>query len=210
MDKEEKNINSGRRKRRTKKEVDEIFYETAKKLVEESGFSNLTVSKIINGAQVEPWVFYNRYKDIDDFIDKFVRKFDYWVNDSITLDTKLETVMNYQSLMSNLIDAFVDNSLMQRLIAWEVNEDNYITRRTAQNRDANSQHLINFFSEKLAKCDVDFKVATAILIGGLYYLIIHRKIATFNNIDFSTEEGIETLKNNITKMIEKIFSDYNG
>lgn len=207
-EKSNKSPGKARRRRRTKEEVEKVFYETAKKIVEEVGFSNLTVSKIIQEAKIEPAVFYNRYKDMDDFLDKFVRAFDYWLKDSITLNPKLELIENYQSLLSHLIDAFAENELMQKLIAWEMTEDNYITRRTAQNRDANSQHLITFFSDELSGCEVDFAVATAILIGGLYYLVIHRKMATFNNVNFNSPEGIQLLKDNMIKMVARIFSDY--
>ena len=38
---------------------------------------------------------------------------------------------------------------MQKLIAWELNENTYVTRRTAQNRDNNSQEVIHYFENQL-------------------------------------------------------------
>ena len=98
---------------------------------------------------------------------------------------------------------------MQKLLAWELSEDNIITRRTSQNRDNNSGHLIEYFEDTLKNCEVNFNVGIAVLTGGIYYLIVHRKMATFNRVNFDSAEGINLLKKNLSIMIEKIYSDYN-
>ena len=194
-----------RRKRRSGDEIEKVCFASAEELIENLGFSNVTLTKIIQHANIEPCVFYNRYNDLEDFIDKFVRKYDYWIDESISVDPKKDPTTNYKTLMSDLIDSFWTNKIMQKLIAWELNEINYITLRTSRNRDANSQHLIQYFAKTLEGNSVNFGVATAILIGGLYYLVMHKEMATFNNIDFNSENGLNLIKENMLKMVDKIF-----
>jgi len=196
-----------KRKRRTKAEIEDLFFESTKELVELIGFSNLTVTKIVQHANVESAVYYNRYTDLENFLDKFVREYDYWVSDKIIIDPKKKPLDNYKKIAENLIDCFWENKIMQKLISWELNDLNYITLRTAKNRDANSQHLIKYFSDKFK--DLNINVITAILIGGIYYITMHKNIAAFNNIDFSTNEGFELLKKNILIIIDKVFGNIN-
>lgn len=198
-----------KRVRRKREVLEDNLFKAANAIISKVGFTGLTVTQLLKEAKADPPVFYNRYKDINDFIDKFVRAYDYWLNDSVSLNEKdLTPTENAQQILGKLIDSLLDNTCMQKLLAWELNEDNIITRRTSQNRDNNSGHLIEYFEDKLKKCEVDFNVGIAILTGGIYYLIIHRKMATFNRVNFDSPEGIDLLKKNISIMIEKIYSDY--
>lgn len=200
--------NNKRRKRRTKKDLENDIHNAAIKVISEVGFSGLTATKILQEAQADPPVFYNRYHDISDFIDKFVRLYDYWFNDSISVDLKKgNAVKNIEDIVVGLIDVLYSNDCMQKLIAWELNEDNFITRRTSQNRDNNSASLIEYFNEEFKNSSVNFNVVLGVIIGGIYYLIIHRKLATFNNIDYTKPESLEMLKDNTRLMLRKLFDD---
>ncbi len=198
-----------KRVRRKKKDLEQGLFDAALTVIERVGFSNLTIKALTKEAKVEPPVFYNRYNDLNDFLDVFVRKYDYWLNDSIKFNFKEDPIVSISNLIEDLADSLIDNTCMQRLLAWEINEDNHITRRTAQGRDMNSMRLIEFFNDVFKDCDVDFNYATAIFIGGVYYLILHRQRAMFSFIDYNKKENIDELKKNIRKMLEKIFADYN-
>lgn len=199
-----------KRVRRKKETLEDDLFKAANTIISKVGFTGLTVTQLLKEAKADPPVFYNRYKDINDFIDKFVRTYDYWLNDSVSLNEKdLTPTKNAQVILGKLIDSLLENTCMQKLLAWELNEDNIIARRTSQNRDNNSGHLIEYFEEKLKNCEVNFNVGIAILTGGIYYLIIHRKMATFNKVNFDSPEGINLLKKTIHIMIDKIYGDYN-
>lgn len=198
-----------RRLRRTKVEIERLLFDAATKIIEKSGFPSLTVTGIVQEARVDPPVFYNRYVDLEDFIDTYVRAYDYWLRDSINIDfsSKLP-VESLSKLIDELIDSLVNNIPMQKLIAWELNDCNHITKRTAQARDITSMRIIEFFTESLKNCNIKFDYSTALLIGGLYYLIIHRNLGTFNLIDFSKKENISDLKKTLKLIINKIYDDY--
>lgn len=199
-----------KRVRRKKEVLEDDLFKAANTIIAKVGFTGLTVTQLLKEAKADPPVFYNRYKDINDFIDKFVRTYDYWLNDSVSLNEKdLTPTQNAQVILGKLIDSLLENTCMQKLLAWELNEDNIITRRTSQNRDNNSGHLIEYFEENFKNCEVNFNAGVAILTGGIYYLIIHRKMATFNKVNFDSPEGINLLKKNLSIMIDKIYSDYN-
>ena len=201
-----KSPQASQRYRRTRANLEQDIITAAEQLIGEKGFSRLKLTELCERAKIESPVFYNRYEDIDDFVEKFVRNYDYWLSDNVTLDTKnLSPVENMNHIIQTLIDSLAANPVMQKLIAWELNENTYVTRRTAQHRDNNSQELIHYFENQLKANDINFNVGCAILIGGVYYLIMHKDLATFNNIDFSTDEGMQMLKETVSKMIYKLF-----
>lgn len=206
-----KSPQASQRYRRTRATLEQDIITAAEQLIGEKGFSRLKLTELCERAKIESPVFYNRYEDIDDFVEKFVRNYDYWLSDNVTLDTKnLSPVENMNHIIQTLIDSLAANPVMQKLIAWELNENTYVTRRTAQNRDNNSQEVIHYFENQLKANDINFNVGCAILIGGVYYLIMHKDLATFNNIDFSTDEGMQMLKETVSKMIYKLFGTTRG
>jgi len=134
-----------RRIRRSKLEIEKLLFEAATRIIEQSGFSGLTVTGIMQQAKIDPPVFYNRYTGIDDFIEKYVRNYDYWLRDSLHVSLKGDNpVKEMETILNELIDSLVDNIPMQKLIAWEMNENNYITRRATQARDLTSGHIIDY------------------------------------------------------------------
>lgn len=201
-------IKSNKRVRRTKANLEKGLFEAAINVIGKVGFQELTVTSLMKEAKAEAPVFYNRYTDMTDFIDKFVRNYDYWLNDSVQIDAKNYTpIENMQDIMIDLVDQLADNVCMQKLLAWEMSDNNFITRRTAQNRDNNSESLISYFKTSLKNYDQHSTATIAILIGGIYYLVIHREVGTFNGIDFSTKEGMNTLKSALIDITEKLFQD---
>ena len=163
-----KSPQASQRYRRTRATLEQDIITAAEQLIGEKGFSRLKLTELCEKAKIESPVFYNRYEDIDDFVEKFVRNYDYWLSDNVTLDTKnLSPVENMNHIIQTLIDSLAANPVMQKLIAWELNENTYVTRRTAQNRDNNSQEVIHYFENQLKANDINFNVGCAILIGGV-------------------------------------------
>lgn len=208
---EEEKVKTAQRYRRTRASLEQDIVTAAESLIAEKGFSKLKLTDLCERAKIESPVFYNRYRDMDDFIEKFVRDYDYWLSDNVHLDEKnMSPVENMNNIIQTLIDSLAANPVMQKLIAWELNENNYVTRRTAQNRDNNSQEVIHYFENQLKANEINFNVGSAIVIGGVYYLIMHKDLATFNNVDFSTEEGMQMLKETVTKIVYKLFGSARG
>lgn len=195
--------------RRTNREIEDTLFRVAEELITESGFANLTMTDIYNKASIEHSSFYNRYKDLNDFLSMFVRNYDYWLNDSIEFDTRKDPVRNAGDILSKLIDALLESPLMQKLLVWEMTETNYVTRRTAQSRDLYSNHLIDYFSKEFRNCGLDYSYACSVIIGGIYYLVLHREAGTMNNIDFTKSESVETLKSTVKDMVSRLFSSGN-
>lgn len=196
-----------KRGRRSQQEIEDVIKAAAKALIEEVGFTNLTLTGIIKKAELEPNVFYKRHSDLDDLLDKFVRDYDYWLNDAINFDADKKTPLeNCENLLVDLADSLNSNIVMQKLLAWEIIDNNYITKRTSENRERHSVHLLEYFNKNFADLDINFDIVTAILISGIYYIILHKNVSSFCSIDFTQKENIDLLKENIKKLVAQIYT----
>ncbi|NPD93041.1 TetR/AcrR family transcriptional regulator [Xylanibacter muris] len=190
-----------KRYRRTKADIAEDIRKAAIDQILKNGFSGSLVTEIIKKARIEPPVFYNRYKDLDEFFSELVKTCDYWLINIANDAAKYEsTKKQYIALLKGLIDSLKEKSVMLELLRWEVAEINDTTRRTATIREMFTTPLTENYRKLFAHSGVDFVAISAIIIGGIYYLSLHREVATFCGIDVATEEGC----NRISKAVETL------
>ena len=78
---------------------------------------------------------------------------------------------------------------MQQLLIWELSDDNPTTRRTAQLRESINEPLIRLLEHKFKDSSLDINVISAIIISGIYYLILHRKRSHFCDVDYNSRAG---------------------
>jgi AcrR family transcriptional regulator len=197
-----------KRKRRSNSDIEDSLNKAFIQLVKEVGFPKVTVRALTRKAKIEPVVFYKRYNDLNDFIDQFVKEYDYWFSDitrncgNIKDDKKL-----YIAILNNLFSSLKENRLMQQLLKWELSDNNDITRRTARLREFHTLPLVNKYREIFANSSVEIDAVSALIIGCIYYLVLHADLATFGNIDINTECGSKKISDAIEYIGNVFFAD---
>ena len=153
-----------RRPRRSKADIEEAIQKAATAQIKKKGFSLALVTDIVKRAKIEPIVFYNRYKNLDEFYDGFVKQYDYWLSDLIRSNAAdPSTEEGLASLLEALFEKLLSDKIMTELLRWEITEGNHITERTARLRELHSMELINHFNDMFRDGDIDM-VATSTLI----------------------------------------------
>lgn len=197
-----------KRIRRTKLDIEKSINIAARDLILEKGYQNLTVTSIMKKAKIEPIVFYNRYTDLGEFIDDFVKKYDYWFSD-ITKD--IEVIENsrtqYKAILNNLLNSIRTNKMMQQLLRYELSENNDITQRTARLREFHTLPLVKQYKEIFANSEIEIESISALIIGGIYYLILHGDLSEFAGIDINTTAGLKKIDKAIDLLANYMFSE---
>lgn len=196
------------RYRRTKADITEDIRKAAIDQVMKRGFSASLVTEIIKKAKIEPPVFYHRYKDLDEFYSEFVKGYDYWFSDIAdkAMKSSDNPKIQFTNLMVGLQEALKDKSVMLELLRWEIAENNEITKRTAALREMFTLPLAEKYKALFKDTCVDFVALVSLLIGGLYYLNLHKELSSFCAIDMTKEEGIERINKSINTFTEIMFS----
>lgn len=140
-------------------------------------------------------------------MDIYTRKYDYWFSDVIdSIEKNQCTEKEFRSIIHGLFDDLNSNIIMQELLKWEICDENTITKRTAQMREFNTMPLVRRFQRVFAESDVKIGSLSALLIGGVYYLILHKKRSPFSGIDVNNCDGQEEIHYAIDFFTDAIFN----
>lgn len=177
-----------KRYRRKNVDIKADIAKAAESLIKKKGFASMLVTELIKKARIEPLVFYNRYDNLSDFYDEFVRQYDYWFKDILTgIEFPADSEAGYVSILKDVQKALHDKSVMLELLRWEIAEGNETTVRTAMLREMHTMPLVDAYGAKFKNIDV--VALSALVIGGIYYLNLHRDRSKFSDIDLNTEQG---------------------
>lgn len=194
-----------RRPRRTKVNLQESINNAAEELIKKDGFSKLLVTDIIKRAKIEPVVFYNRYTNLDEFLDEFVKNYDYWFSDVLNTTSSKDGL---NEIIQRLFTELNNDSLMLELLRWEIACGNKTTTRTAMLREIHIMPSVKEFEALFHDKDIDIAALTALIIGGVYYLSLHKDRSPFSGIDINTQEGLCRIQKAIQYFVKKIYEEH--
>lgn len=95
----------------------------------------------------------------------------------------------FAKMLKTLYTNLEEEAVMQKLLIWELSENNSVTQRASGIRDIMATSLLAYYKDIFKPSGVDIKNVIAILFGGVYYLVLHRKCSAFLSVDFNTNEG---------------------
>lgn len=197
-----------RRPRRSKANLIECINNAAEDQIKKDGFSNVLVTDIIKRAKIEPAVFYNRFENLESFMSEFVKRYDYWFSDILKdVNSQATNGDNLTAILQHLFQELNNDSIMLELLRWEVANNNSITTRTAMLREIHILPLVTEFEARFKEKDIDIAALTALIIGGLYYLSLHKDRSPFSGIDINNENGSKRILNAIKYFIDKIYEE---
>lgn len=177
------------------------------KLVRQNGFDHVSVTALMAKANLETNVFYRRYGSIDNLYDRLTKQYDFWINDTINISelNELGPKLFFAKTLKTLYRELSDNGIMQKLLLWEMSADNSTTRRTAQMRDTMNLSLVEYYDLLFKPIGINIRGIIALLISGIYYLILHRERAPFCAIDFNTDSGEKAFSEAVDVLTEMLF-----
>lgn len=179
-----------RRPRRSKADIEEAIHKAAVAQIKKKGFSLALVTDIVKRAKIEPIVFYNRYKNLDEFYGEFVKNYDYWLSDLVKDSVEeIGSEEGYSNLIERLMSNLMSDDIMTEILRWEIAEGNHITERTSRLRELHALELQHSYTNIYDRDDIDVPAITALIVAGVYYLVLHKDRSTFAGIDINTFAG---------------------
>lgn len=195
-----------RRPRRSKADIEEAIHKAAVAQIKKKGFSLALVTDIVKRAKIEPIVFYNRYKNLDEFYGEFVKNYDYWLSDLVRDSVgEIGSEEGYSNLIEKLMTNLMSDDIMTEILRWEIAEGNHITERTSRLRELHALELNNSYANIYNREDTDIAAITALIVAGVYYLVLHKDRSTFAGIDINTLPGKRRILNAIRTLSSMMF-----
>lgn len=205
---ESENEVKARRPRRSKADIEDAIHKAAVSQIKKKGFSLALVTDIVKRAKIEPVVFYNRYKNLDEFYDTFVKDYDYWLSDLVR--DRIENIDSeeaYSNVIEKILNNLLSDDIMTELLRWEVAEGNNITERTARLRTMHAVDIFRNYEEKHADIGIDVTAVSALLVAGIYYMLLHKDRSSMIGIDINQAAGKRRIVNAIREISRLIFQE---
>lgn len=205
---ESENEVKARRPRRSKADIEDAIHKAAVSQIKKKVFSLALVTDIVKRAKIEPVVFYNRYKNLDEFYDTFVKDYDYWLSDLVRDSIEnIDSEEAYSNVIEKILNNLLSDDIMTELLRWEVAEGNNITERTARLRTMHAVDIFRNFEEKHADIGIDVTAVSALLVAGIYYMLLHKDRSSMIGIDINQAAGKRRIVNAIREISRLIFQE---
>jgi len=195
------NATKPRRPRRSKADIEAAIQKSAITQIKKKGFAGALVTDIVKRAKIEPIVFYNRFKNLHDFYDEFVKQYDYWISDVLRSHKNSTAIAKKEKLaesMRQLFNALSSDELITELLRWEIAEGTNITERTAKFREFEFARFISELNEEHPDNEIDIAAICTLIAGGIFYMVLHKDRSTFGGIDINTPHGHKRIEKSLT------------
>lgn len=193
-----------KRIRRTKADLEKDLWNAAEKLITEGGFPRITVAKLMRNTRADLHVFYNRYVNIEEYQRFLATQLnDKWAA-AVKVDDEKNPIENLKDIATQMIDLLATDKMLQKLLAWELNETNEITHYSVSRRSQANNLITSYFNKELPASGINNNIVLSLIMGGIYYIMLSSHMGPFNQVDFSKTENVTALKATINLLIDRI------
>ena len=172
--------------RRTAKGIENDIFKVVSNIVLRDGLSAVSIKQVAKESRTDVSVLTRRFTDDNGLIKAYANKFDYFINDILcNIDISSCNVIEYfRGMATRHVTNLYQNKEMQEIMLWERRVNNKLTRKSTRSRENTLQEIMPNISSKIRlDMGLDPRALLAILVGGLYYLILRGNRSTFCGID---------------------------
>lgn len=197
--------------RRTNKEIERSIYQAAGKIAVQKGVENISLRSVAEEAEMDIGVLNRRFKDDEDLIREYTKRYDFFINDllvSVNPDEFTSPRSYFESLANVFVKQLHRNKEMQAIMRWEMSYDTALTRRSARKRDELLSEVLPQISSRISPsygCDPN--AILAVLVAGMYYIVLRENRSSFCGIVFNSKEGRKTLSEALSIIIAPFLED---
>lgn len=199
-----------KRTRRSKIQIEQDLSSAITKIIITQGFTKLTINNVSEEAHVIKRVIYENYETFENLLKIYFAKNDFWT--SLILSNIAGKYSNYRDFFPEVLKEFYrsidENAIFQCIIRWEIAAPNEFIKSRAKNREDSCHDELERNKKFFQKIGLDIEALYALLIAGIYHLVLRKNVSTFCNIDFSKREGKERLFKILDKITELVFAAF--
>jgi AcrR family transcriptional regulator len=191
-------------KEQTKKKLIQAVGDILKK----EGHGQLGVNKIAKQADVSKKLIYRYFGGLNPLLEAYIVENDYWMvfsekmKDVVELNNDADSKHLITAVLQNQFKYFFSEKDMQRLILWELSTESPLMRSIHNARENTGQKLLQLSDLHFNNSQVNFRAIAAIIVGGIYYTVLHTLYngSNFTDMNISSEAG----QREILRAIEQI------
>jgi len=184
-------------------------------VIRRKGFDALTASQVARFAEVDRKLISRYFGGMNGLIEAYVVENDYWlsftdhINELLKSNSYPGSKELITSVLQNQFNYFFAEKDMQRLILWELTTDSPLMKSIHNARESMGQKLLALTDVHFKGSNVNFRAVGALLVGGIYYTILHTIYngGTFADLDIKSEQGQAEIQKAIEQIVGWAYQD---
>ncbi|WP_257666368.1 TetR/AcrR family transcriptional regulator [Parapedobacter tibetensis] len=184
-------------------------------VIQTKGYTGLTATNIAEAAGMSRRAISLYFGTVDNLIEIYVKGKDYWVAAAGNAPTLAEEIGGkgtkelLETLLLNQFRYFYDNEEMQKIVLWQISERTEIMYDVCEEREKLSKAFFALSDKELDGKDVDLRAIAALLVGGIYYLVLHAKAtdSLFCEIDINEPDGFKRIQKAVSHVLNCAYGD---
>lgn len=198
-----------RHKIRDAEKTKALLMKAVSDLMKEFGYNGVKVMKISRHIGKDKNVIRYHYQGLANLQKSYIREKDYWLPffERFRLDGDVaeDTVKSlFIELMQENFRFFWNDPEMQKIILWQISEENPLMRSISEAREVEGAKLLGKTDPYFIGSGVNFRTVIAILLGGIYYIVLHATTnkSTVCGIDANRERDRKDIIRTIEQVID--------
>ncbi|MBB6131721.1 TetR/AcrR family transcriptional regulator [Mucilaginibacter lappiensis] len=184
-------------------------------IIKKHGYKGLTASAIASEADVSRPLINKYFGSLNGLIEKYVNEKDYWIASKSKITEVIVKTRKKAPLIELLVHTlqeqfrfFYTTEEMQQLILWEISEQSQLMNSIGNARESIGQEFFEKTARHFEGSDVNFKAIAALLVSGIYYLVLHGRTNSSLQcgIDINTPEGQCEISKAIRHLVTAAFN----
>ncbi len=136
-----------------------------------------------------------------------MKKQDYWL---LRLkeygDSEAENKRTFtKTILTEELEGLYKSKELQKLLIWELSDEDDIVTSLVLKREIMAEKLLDKGKYILKGYGINFNLIQAILIAGIYYLVLHKDKSTFCDMDLNKKTDRDELSRSIEWLVDFIY-----
>lgn len=179
-------------------------------IIKTKGLDGVRISSVSRLAGVDRKLVYRYFGNLRNLIEAYVSENDYWMLFAEHLKTLLTEVntANSKTIITGILQEqfkyFAGQKEMQNLIMMELSGSYDMLHSIHNVRESMGQQFLEMTDDHFKDSKVNFRAVAALLVGGLYYIVLHTRSngGHFADIDLKTDDGMNAISKTLEQIIE--------
>jgi AcrR family transcriptional regulator len=197
--------NREKRNRRTNVEIKKSIFDAVLQIVKEKGFTNLSFNLISEYSRINPITISKRFRDVNDVIEQFLSRYDYWLELFTENKNDDATKESYQETIESVLDIIWKKKAIQQILAWQITEDSDFLDSLAKDQEDAVDVLTGRYAGMFENSPYDIRLITAILLAAIYYISAYKRKSTFCGLNLKGHIGNFKLLEGVNRISDLVF-----
>jgi AcrR family transcriptional regulator len=196
---------------RDKEETKQKLIDAVGQIMIKGGYQDVGVNAVAKEAGVDKVLIYRYFDGLDGLLAEFADQQDYFsrlgefVQMPETVETKSDAVELSKQVFIGQLRHARENTMLQQILLWELNETNPATQALAEKREAQGVSMLNELGKIVDFEKADFPAIGNLILGGIYYLVLRsRNVKEYSGINLQSDEGWERMEHAIEQIMDMV------